>query len=213
MPRPLTPIAAALPAMQWGDVVLFRCNFWTAIAQRTLLRSEWDHVGVVVQTVADGLCMLEACQAGVQIFPLHKRLREYARDSAAQIGWRPLLAERTDSRTRAMSRFTEQSRGGGFSYDLAKAIRMGRCRGGAQVEVGTSYFCTELVVDFWRYCSLLSEEHPLVPWPRDFADGGDCERWFGADSASLGPTLLLDCESTHTQDWSWHTRAAFYAGS
>ncbi|CAN0519703.1 unnamed protein product, partial [Scytosiphon promiscuus] len=45
--RKVEKVAALEQAARGGDVVLFRCRGLLSRLQRWVLRSEWDHVGVV----------------------------------------------------------------------------------------------------------------------------------------------------------------------
>jgi len=64
---------------KWGDVILFKCANTLSHLQRTVTRSEFDHVGIVVKSVKNPgqLDLLESTGDGVTTFSLTGRLKAY----------------------------------------------------------------------------------------------------------------------------------------
>jgi hypothetical protein len=64
---------------KWGDVILFKCANTLSHLQRTVTRSEFDHVGIVVRSIKNPgqLDLLESTGDGVTTFSLVGRLKAY----------------------------------------------------------------------------------------------------------------------------------------
>ncbi|CAN0043706.1 unnamed protein product, partial [Ectocarpus sp. 4 AP-2014] len=86
-----------------GDVVLFRCRGMLSRLQRWVLRTQWDHVGVVVSGGPSGrLKLLESTHGGVHLYPLVERVRAYHDQGfASRVAFRRLRCPRpAESRAR-----------------------------------------------------------------------------------------------------------------
>ena len=188
------PVAASLDGVlaqvQIGDVILFKCNFTHTAVLRALTSWRYDHVAVVVDGGDGQMCLLEACQLGVVVLPLRRRVYEYKKHYADTIVWRRLLAERTDACKAASRAFVQKVNGMKYCYDARKILFTPRIGKGESDE--GSYFCTELVAGLWQACGLLDSGcKPASFWPPDYAEGGQIERWL-AESCALAPEVVLE---------------------
>ncbi|CAM9278948.1 unnamed protein product [Scytosiphon promiscuus] len=118
--RKVEKVAALEQAARGGDVVLFRCRGLLSRLQRWVLRSEWDHVGVVVSGGPSGqLELLESSKGGVRLYPLVERVRAYHDQGfARRVAWRKLRCENpTEARAR-LETFARQAEGKAYGIVL-----------------------------------------------------------------------------------------------
>ena len=221
--RPSVPLASLLRSARPGDLLLFRNKLLRSVAQRLVTTSEWDHVAIVVRRprhrLGGGssggskkeeeqrLCLLEAIAGGVLCFDLESRLREYGRDFAECICWRPMHCERTPEREAALARFVAAvDRRAAFSNDfLAMAFTPRRAppwvaaaAPAERFQVEPAYFCSQLVCAAWRAAGLLPlHVQPASFWPGDCGARGAVEGWL-VDGCSLGEESRLDWEDGGT---------------
>ncbi|CAM9880168.1 unnamed protein product, partial [Hapterophycus canaliculatus] len=126
--RKVERVAALERAAQGGDVMLFRCRGLLSRLQRWVLRSEWDHVGVVVSGGPSGrLELLESAKGGVRLYPLVERLRAYHEQGfARRVAWRKLrCANPMEARVR-LEAFARQAEGKAYGIVLPFASRVSK---------------------------------------------------------------------------------------
>ncbi|CAN0274170.1 unnamed protein product, partial [Ectocarpus sp. 13 AM-2016] len=96
-----------------GDVVLFRCRGMLSRLQRWVLRTQWDHVGVVVSGGPSGrLELLESTHGGVHLYPLVERVRAYHdQNFASRVAFRRLRCPRPAESRARLEEFSRQVEG------------------------------------------------------------------------------------------------------
>ncbi|CAB1097094.1 unnamed protein product [Ectocarpus sp. CCAP 1310/34] len=96
-----------------GDVVLFRCRGMLSRLQRWVLRTQWDHVGVVVCGGPSArLELLESTHGGVHLYPLVERVRAYHDQGfASTVAFRRLRCPRPAESRARLEVFSRQVEG------------------------------------------------------------------------------------------------------
>ncbi|CAN0555341.1 unnamed protein product, partial [Ectocarpus sp. 12 AP-2014] len=136
-----------------GDVVLFRCRGMLSRLQRWVLRTQWDHVGVV------GICggpsgrleLLESTHGGVHLYPLVERVRAYHDQGfASRVAFRRLRCPRpAESRARLeeFSRQVEGKRGSATANAIGETTTLPSFSSGKseKTALSPSYLCSQLV--------------------------------------------------------------------
>lgn len=201
-----------LEQAQWGDVLFFKCIHRHTAVIRAVTDCPWDHVGVVALNESNELVMLEACVLGVRAFPLKRRVHEYRRYFTHAIGWRRLLAQRTEAGAAACRAFVAAVHGKSYSYNLFKILFTprragGRDPGAARASgIASAYYCSELVCALWQHCAIMQRAcHAASFWPVDLANGGACERWL-ADGCGLAPEIVLSTAVVPPPPPKWRPR-------
>ena len=190
-----------LDQVKWGDVLLFKCKQPHTAVIRGVTNCKWDHVGMVALDGSGELIMLEACVLGVRSFPLHRRVHEYRRHFADAIGWRRLLANRSEAGAAACRAFVEEVDGKRYDYNPLKilfTLRDRRGGGGASSGGGggteNAYYCSELVCALWQHVGFMQRGCRAASfWPADLANNGVCERWL-ADGVYLAPEVVMSID-------------------
>ena len=194
---------------QWGDVILFRCSMLSAFALRALTLCPWDHVGVVARDRDGELLLLEACAAGTLVFPLERRLQDYASRYADRISWRRLVRAGSEDKEQlaAMHAFLDDVDGlrPATPEDAPKMLTTpaGNVEDDSKAgrplmpppPIEEAYFCSEIVVELWRRCGLVPPGTAAATyWPADLANGGKAERLLDRSSLRLEPERPLEIQ-------------------
>ncbi len=95
--------------LQAGDIVLLNTNYLHGNATKVLTFSEWDHIGMVIQTPKKKLKFFEAIPEGVHLFGLNNRLKYYHK--SAKIGIRRLQLIRDDDMIHQWYTFAQEVKG------------------------------------------------------------------------------------------------------
>lgn len=146
-----------------GDLILFRTQGTLPALQRTVLSSEYDHVGVVVSKQMSamskkyhhsaGLFLLESTNEGVHTYPLMTRVRAWHLSGAVMVV-RQLRLPKEFSKTeteRKLQHFTQEEEGKGYGLNPLKLLRR------KAENTHNTYFCSELVASAYQTLGVLPE--------------------------------------------------------
>lgn len=111
---------------KWGDIILFKCANTMSHLQRTVTRSEFDHVGIVVRSLKNPgqLDILESTGDGVTSFSLTGRLRAYHHHNFVEYMCIRQLKdfERSSAMARALDEFVEQVVGLPYGFSASQVF-------------------------------------------------------------------------------------------
>ena len=205
-----------------GDLILFKCSDVKSGLTRMAIKSEWDHVGVVVRdSLFGGFKILESTGEGVNSYPLVGRLRGYYLAGFVDyIGIRRLgpgfrvKRSRNDDIDVQGIKFVKTVKGKPYSFGLSSYFFSGNREADSsadavqksgngentassdkifEAEKKKGYFCSELVVAYLQCIGAVKQYHSsLHSLPNIFEDNGDIEKNL-ADGVFLDKTVLLDC--------------------
>ncbi|KAG7388057.1 WD repeat-containing protein 19 [Phytophthora pseudosyringae] len=177
-----------------GDLILFNGRAKASVFQRSMTRSEWDHVALVVPAgEGGGLQLLEATGDGVTLTPLTTRLLAYSTSHVRYLALRKL---RTPLLSRAvvndlLERFTAEVEGLSYGLSIRQILHAAGPGGHTR---SRSFFCSELVAEAYKALGILSRSREATDfWPGSFSPGHLIDAELSRHGASLSPEILLDC--------------------
>jgi len=193
--------------LEWGDVLMFKCNNAVSKLQRRFTGAEWDHIAIIVQEKMGGpLLMMEATGDGVRHFPVVQRIRAYGNEFTQYIALRKLKAKKTMVMYNKMLDFVTKVIGKPYGFSLgrllnrsqekiaepengvAKTIKPNRFQG-----TGENYFCSELVAACLQYMGVLKLDRNCSSfWPGSFGSGGDVDNEC-LENFCFGDEIIIDC--------------------
>jgi hypothetical protein len=202
-----------------GDIILFQSSDIKGGFTRMAIKSEWDHLGVVVRdSNIGGLKILESTGEGVNAYPLVGRLRGYyLAGFVSKIGIRrvshelfrrsePILKLGIDFVNRVKGKpysFALSSYFSGLSKDLAvkKNKEVVGDRNKSLIPPVTAdtfgnkkgYFCSELVFAYLQHIGAINRSQRSDQiLPNHFEEGGLVEQYLNG-AAQLENTVHLNC--------------------
>mmetsp|Transcript_4900 Transcript_4900/g.7259 ORF Transcript_4900/g.7259 Transcript_4900/m.7259 type:complete len:541 (+) Transcript_4900:12-1634(+) len=187
--------SALIKMVKPGDLVLFRTQGTLPALQRTVLSSEYDHVGILVQKEVSkvtaqlygcDLFLLESTNEGVHTYPMLSRMRAWDH-SGATIVIRRLSIESTTPEKIASSlkSFTKSVEGKNYSINPMKLLRRK-----AATKPDESFFCSELVASAYQNLGVLDKTIAASTfYPKSFAQKSGIKFTGGG---SLGPEVIVD---------------------
>mmetsp|Transcript_13679 Transcript_13679/g.19111 ORF Transcript_13679/g.19111 Transcript_13679/m.19111 type:complete len:618 (-) Transcript_13679:121-1974(-) len=146
-----------------GDVVLFRTQGALPALQRTVLSSDYDHVGIVVTKymskfknknfeVIGGLYLLESTNEGVLTYPLRSRLRAWHLSGAVMVIRRLAFGHKEKEVVyQQLQEFASEAEGKNYGLSPLKLLR----RKASPTSQETTYFCSELVASAYQMIGFL----------------------------------------------------------
>jgi len=146
-----------------GDIVLFRTQGTLPALQRTVLNTEYDHVGIVITKhisrfsrhfdAAAALFLLESTNEGVHAYPLRSRLRAWHLSGAIMVVRRLKHGTLSSGEVaEVLQDFAGTAEGKGYGLNPIKLLR--RKAENAPLE---TYFCSELVASAYKKIGVLPE--------------------------------------------------------
>ncbi|ETP41783.1 hypothetical protein F442_11202 [Phytophthora nicotianae P10297] len=188
-----------------GDLILFNGRAKVSVLQRSITRSEWDHVAIVVPpSEGEYLQLLEATGDGVTLTPLTARLLAY---SAFHVRYFVLRKLRTPLLSRAvvndlLKRFTAEVEGLCYGLSFRKILYTGQVEQRSQ---NSTYFCSELIAEAYKSLGIISSSSEANNfWPGSFSPGDFVDTELARHGASLSPEIIIDCKllevATATRD-------------
>lgn len=176
--------SAMRPYLRTGDIVLCSGNTLFSRIVRRVTRSEWSHCGLIVEHPDTGeLCIWESTTPtevadlelgmpvdGVQLVPMHERLRTYP----GHVAVRRLDADRTREMLDALHEFRMESAGRPFDRDVFELLRAAFDSQAFGLEDNiedlAKYFCSELLAEAYQRMGLLPPDPPSNEYtPKDFS--------------------------------------------
>jgi len=155
-----------------GDIILFNTDFVQGSVVKLLTRSEWDHIGLIIENPKNPkeLLMVESIPDGVNIFELNERMDYYL--NLSSIGIRRLEAvEKTQKFAQIMHDFCLEIEHRPYKT-MSRAMEFVRALYGTnQAENLESIFCSELVAAAYKRAGLIDAQvlsNNILP--KDFAE-------------------------------------------
>jgi hypothetical protein len=125
-PRNIVHLSKIKTIAKWGDVILFKCANTMSHLQRTVTRSEFDHVGIVVKSIKNPgqLDILESTGDGVTTFSLTGRLKAYHHHNFVEYMCIRQLQDfnRSPEMMRAVDDFVEQVVGLPYGFSASQVF-------------------------------------------------------------------------------------------
>ena len=165
--------------------MLFRSKNIISKAQRTVARSKYDHVALLIKD-AGLLGFLESTRiVGVNILLWVEFIERDWHSSYSKIIFRKLHVSNSEGFEAIIKDFAMESRGKKFNASIRKIL------GSKQTDENEGYFCSELLASAYKKAGILpSEIDPSDYWPGHFAE----ERNLHLVNAYLGPLTQINFE-------------------
>ncbi|CAG9329377.1 unnamed protein product [Blepharisma stoltei] len=172
-----------------GDILLFRSKNIAAKIQRSLTRSKFDHVAMLLCYSSGKIGLLEATGLdGVSIVFWDDFLMYNWNLLYTRIVYRKLNIERSQKVLDILSDFVDKVKGKEYKITAQKLFRK---RENLKPGYEKNFFCSELIASAYKSLGLLPDNVPSSHyWPGHFANENKIE----LVGASLSPELLIDME-------------------
>lgn len=203
--------------LEWGDVVMFKCNNTLSRLQRQITGAEWDHIAIIIQVKMGGpLMMLESTGDGVSTWPVLQRIRAYGNEYTQYIALRKLKAKKTVEMYTKMLDFVGKVVGKPYGFSLGRILNRNQEPSPAPQSLsngeetpqaspkltpirsagtGENYFCSELVAACLQYMGVLGITRNCSSFlPGSFSTGSDLDTEC-TEGCSFTDEIIIDCHN------------------
>lgn len=172
-----------LDCVKTGDILLFRTNSIVSKAQRTVTRSNYDHVALLIKH-SGYVAFLESTRViGVNVLFWEEFIEKQWHLLYDHLVYRKLTVKDPEALENTVKKFISESMGKKFNASIKKIL------GKKETNENEGYFCSELVASAYKKAGLLpSDVSSSNYWPGNFAG----ERPLFLINASLGPLIRIN---------------------
>lgn len=182
--------AKFLAESKTGDLLLFKSQNLTAILQRSVTRSEYDHVGMILRDRHGNIILFEATgNEGVGLCRWTTFKHNNWHTLYKKVIYRKLCCERTKDFIEKAEKFVKNTLGKKYSIS-AKKLLTKSVASAVDAASEVTFFCSELIAACYQKLGLLPNSVPASNYlPGAFA----AERKLDlSDGAKLGEEYLID---------------------
>lgn len=176
-----------MKSVKTGDILLFQSKCIPATLQRTLARSKYDHVALLLKN-HDEVGFLEATRIqGVSALLWTRFTERNWHLLYHKLVYRKLEPKLKRKQVESLDNFIDEVFGKGFRFKFTKRKKFSKGR----IHVQENYFCSELVAACYQHIGILPND--IVPsyyWPKHFSS----EKSLPLVKYSLSEEMLIDFE-------------------
>lgn len=172
-----------LDCAKTGDILLFKTNCLISKAQRTVTRSNYDHVALLIKH-SGYVAFLESTRViGVNVLFWEEFIEKQWHLLYDYLVYRKLMIKDPEGLENIVKTFITETIGKKFNASIKKII------GKRETNGNEGYFCSELVASAYKKAGILPSDVPSSNyWPGNFAG----ERPLFLINASLGPLTRIN---------------------
>jgi len=148
--------AAFLAEVKTGDLLLFKSGTFAAKLQRSVTRSEYDHVALILKLSDRNMVLFEATgNSGVALCRWTTFKRNEWHKLYTKVVYRKLEVERSDEFITKIEKFVKTTVGNKYAVNAKKLMQRKSTSIGTESLSERTYFCSELVAACYKRADLL----------------------------------------------------------